>query len=119
MRLAEHPFQSDLRQAAFVFRIAAADVGMNAGKPHLAEVLTWPRMTPEIVLIETAPFIDRYGLAADIDDGIRSEKWKLDGIPGPSIRTHCVPHPAEADAHFPYMRELPLEGEVGFECPSL
>ncbi len=35
-----HPFQHDFRGTAFRFGIAAANVGMDAGKPDLLDVLT-------------------------------------------------------------------------------
>src|SRR5690349_8967130 len=38
MCFSKHPFQRDLRKTALLFRVAASNVAMYAGKPHLFDV---------------------------------------------------------------------------------
>ena len=69
--LLDHPQQWIFRRTASVFRIAAADVGVHAGKPDLADVLIhrggriedigtiFLRLDPAVEPKHPAPFIDR------------------------------------------------------------
>ena len=92
---------------------------MNAGKPNLADVLFTNGLAPEIVLIETATFVDRDCLATDVNDRIASYEWELDGIVNPAIRTNGVPKTAEVDSDFVCMGKLPFEGLIFFKLDFL
>src|SRR5437763_1286309 len=64
--LVQHPFERDLGEAALGFAITAAHIAMNAGKPHLLQILRavlpllriW-RHAPQMVAEECAALVDR------------------------------------------------------------
>ena len=81
--LVDQPGERKLRQTAFAFRIAAADVGVHAGEPDLLDVLRdlrrmgikrigdeVLRLSPAIEPEQTAALVDRHGMAKDFNAGI-------------------------------------------------
>src|SRR5262245_25778627 len=83
-RLGGNPAESDIGQAGFVFRVAAADIGMVAGKPELLEPRTlrlgarwgigvvYPghsvEIRPALVQRERMPGIAHPGIEAAIEE---------------------------------------------------
>src|SRR5262245_29733705 len=92
----EHPAKSDLGETAFGFRIAAADIAVNTGKPDLLEVAGAAARRqafrdPEICPEKRPPLVDCDRLAADIDVGIVARVGKPQRIFIPADRADGIP----------------------------
>jgi hypothetical protein len=82
------------------FRVAAADVAVDAGKPNLLQVFwtavsCWRIGLPQISAEKRPTFIDRSGMTSDRDVGVVGGIREFQGIFDPSDRIDGVPNADE------------------------